>query len=210
MVLSVAGGGPSLADTWQDLRGVVAAVNGSCGFLIERGHIPHLCGVLDASPHMADVIAAHPEVRYYVASICDNRVFDKLAGCETVLWHPTGYKGIEEWIPRHSLIVGGGCTMGLRWLTLGYVLGFRKFELHGLDSSYRDDQTHAYKDHGDRNDPVMMVHGRRTQLNFTEQVSDFFDWMERFKHSPELDDVTIKVHGDGLLQDEWKRRGYDG
>lgn len=204
-VLSVAGGGPSLADSYQHLTGQIAAVNGSCGWLIDHGVVPNLCGVLDAGDHMADVIRADRRVRYYVASVCDPSVFDKLKDCHVTLWHATGFPGTAEAIPSDALQVGGGCSMGLRWLTLGYTLGFRKFEIHGLDSSYRNGTTHAYKDHGNRHDAHITIHGRQTQVNYSEQVVDFFDMMERMKMG-DLDRVTVKVHGDGLLQDECERR----
>lgn len=203
--LSVAAGGPSLADTYHHLTGQIAAVNGSCGWLIDHGIVPNLCGVMDAGEHMADVITADRRVRYLVAAVCDPSVFDKLKDCHVTLWFPTGFPGTREAIPPNQLLIGGGCTMGLRWLTLGHTLGFRRFELHGLDSSYRNGATHAYKDHGNRNDPVMTIRGRQTALNFTEQVSDFFDMIERAK-MPDIDPMVINVHGDGLLQDEWKRR----
>jgi len=204
--LSVAGGGPSLADTYQHLTGQIAALNRSCGWLIDRGVIPNLCGVLDPGEHMAGEIRADRRVRYYVASVCDPSVFDKLKGCHVTLWHPTGFPGTASAMPT-DLLIGGGCSIGLRWLTLGYTLGFRRFELHGLDSSYRDGQTHAYQDHGVRHDAFITIRGRQTQVNYSEQVVDFFDMMERSKMG-DLDHVTVNVHGDGLLQDEWARRGF--
>jgi hypothetical protein len=203
--LSVAAGGPSLADTYQHLTGQIAAVNGSCGWLIDHGVIPNLCGVLDPGEHMADVIRADRRVRYYVASVCDPSVFDKLRDCHVTLWHATGFPGTAETIPPNSLLIGTGCTMGLRWLTLGYALGFRRFDFHGLDSSFRDGETHAYKDHGNRPEDVITVHGRKTRTNYTEQVTDFFDALERAK-MPDIEPLEIQIHGDGLLQDECDRR----
>ena len=203
-VLSVAAGGPSLADTYQRLTGQIAAVNGSCGWLINRGVIPDLCAVMDPGEHMAGVIAADRRVRYFIASSCDPSVFDKLKDCDVTLWHPTGFPGVRQALPADTLMVGGGCTMGLRWLSLGYTLGFRRFDLHGMDSSFRGEATHAYKDR-ERDGPIITIHGRQTRLNYFEQVTDFFDWLGRMKQ-PDMEPTEINVFGDGLLQDEWKRR----
>jgi hypothetical protein len=205
-VLSVAAGGPSLEDTWRDLGGYVAAVNGSLGFLLERGVVPNACGVLDPNPHMADVVARHDNVSYFVASVCHPALFDKLEGCHVVLWHPLGPPGLEELIrermPDSWLAIGGGTTMGLRWLNLAYVMGFRTFRMHGLDSSFRDDRTHAYPDR-DRGETVT-VNGRRTRLNFLVQIEDFKAVLERFS-KPDFEPIDLEIFGAGLLQDQWKR-----
>lgn len=204
-VLSVAGGGPSLAETKEQLTGFIAAMNGSLGYLLKHDIVPNVCGILDPGSHMPDVIVADRRVRYYVASICDPAVFDKLKDCEVRLWHPssvTGGQGLLELRGGDWLQIGGGSTMGLRWVNLGYILGFRTFHLHGLDSSFRE-ETHAYEDmNRNRRSQRMMVAGRWTAANFLEQVSDFFSMLETFR-KPDVDPVHFEVFGDGLLQDQW-------
>lgn len=204
-ILSIAGGGPSLADTKDQLTGVIAAVNGSLGFLLERGIVPNVCGILDPGAHMPDVITADRRVRYYVASICDPAVFDKLKDCEVRLFHSSsvcGALGLLELRGGPWIAQAGRVTMGLQWGPLGYVLGFRTLHFHGLDSSFRDGATHAYADANPnrRNRPIQ-VEGRWTAINFLEQVDDFFTMLESFRG---LDPVTIEMFGDGLLQDRWK------
>jgi hypothetical protein len=197
-LMSVAAGGPSLADTYKDLAGYIVAVNGSLGFLLEKGIVPDACAVLDPGEHMS--VVADKRVRYFIASICDPSLFDKLRDCDVTIWHPTSESiGVEY---PETLSVGGGCTMGLRWLNLGYLLGFRRFHLHGLDSSFRE-TTHAYPDRADSKERIT-VNGRQTRFNFLAQVNDFFDVLDRFS-KPDIEPVEIEVFGDGLLQDEWKR-----
>lgn len=210
MLLSVAGGGPSIADTYKDLTGFTCAVNGSLGWLLGNGFKPNACGIMDAGAHIADMILPAPGVRYYVASICDPAVFDKLRGCDVVLWHTTPNStedpaGVMALLnterPQKWHAIGGYCTMGLRWINLGYFLGFRRFHLHGLDSSFRGQSTHAYPDRADQKDRIVF-NGRDTRPNFLAQLHDFGDmleWLHDFDCNVELD-----VFGDGLLQDEWK------
>lgn len=212
LTLSVAGGGPSLQDTYPELDGVIAGVNGSLRFLLEREikeGASYICGIMDAGEHIADMIVADPRVRYYVASVCHPSVFDKLEGCDVRLWHispestedPEGVEAIlNEYHPNGWQAIGGGCTMGLRWINLGYVLGFRKFNLHGLDSSFREG-THAYPDRADDKE-WMEFDGYKTRPNFLAQVYDFFDTVNRFSE-PDVDPIDIKMFGDGLLQSRW-------
>ena len=210
--LSIAGGGPSLEDTYRDLTGFIAAANGSLAFLLDRDVVPHFCGVCDPSPHMLDIIEADKRVTYFVASTVHPTVFDKLlnAGCTVYRWNmsaiPGGEELLDELEPDH-LTIGGGSTMGLRWITLGYINGFRKFNLHGLDSSFRTDHlrgkaSHAYPDHQDHKDWVTFD-GFQTRPNFIAQVIDFLGWLDRLKE-PSVEPVAIKVFGDGLLQSRFK------
>lgn len=214
LTLSVAGGGPSLQDTFDDLDGVIAGVNGSLGYLLGRGikdGASYVCGIMDAGEHIADIIVADLNVRYYVASNVDPKVFDKLQGCDVHLWHitpestedPAGVEAVlNEFHPEGWRAIGGGCTMGLRWVNLGYTLGFRKFKLHGLDSSFKAGSTHAYPDRADTKDRIVF-NGRETRPNFLAQVYDFFGTINRFSE-PDVEPIGIEVFGDGLLQDEWR------
>jgi FkbM family methyltransferase len=212
-LMSIAGGGPSLADTYDQMSGFICSVNGSLKWLLEHdqnGLASYACGVMDAGAHIADGLVAHPNVRYYVASVCDPAVFDKLKDCDVRLWHVTPQStedtsGVEallnEAYPNGWHAIAGGCTMGLRWVNLGYFLGFRKFHLHGMDSSFRKGATHAYPDRADSKEHIFFD-GFETRHNFLAQVHDFADMLE-WLHDFDCN-VEMEVFGDGLLQNEWK------
>lgn len=203
-----------MEDTYKELGNYVAAVNGSLPWLLDRDIVPNLCGVCDPSPHMIDIVEADKRVTYFVASSVHPTVFDKLlkAGCDVVLWHASPIDGLtallDEIYPNKDwLQVGGGCTMGMRWVNLGYQCGFRRFHLHGLDSSFRMDPvrgraSHAYPDHQDNKEWVTFD-GFLTKPNFIGQVSDFIDLAERYTHS-DIEPVEIKLYGDGLLQTRYR------
>ena len=199
--LAVASGGPSLEDTYRELDGDIAAVNGSLGFLMDRGIKPWACGVLDAGAHMVGVVPRVEGVWYFLASTCHPKLFEHLEGCNIVMWHPSGVEGIMD-VDGVNFAIGGGVTMGLRWIHLGYALGYREFDLHGLDSSYRGDSTHAYPDRRDGKEHIV-VEGYRTNINFVQQVLSFIATMDRLEKD-DVDPVKVNLFGEGLLQDKWK------
>lgn len=205
-LLSIAGGGPSLEETWRELDGYVAAANGSLAYLLSKNIVPQMCGVCDPSAHIADMIEPHPEVAYFLASCVHPLVFDKLRGCRVYLWHLHPIDGLDELLnglyPQGWLQVPGGCTMGLRWLNLGYLNGFRNFHLHGMDSSFRERSTHAYPDHQDEKEWVSFD-GYMTRVNFIAQVVDFINIMDELK-KPDIEPTEVKVFGDGLLQKRYR------
>lgn len=214
--LSIASGGPSLEDTYTQLGGHIAAVNGSLGFLLDKGIVPQFCGVCDARPHMAEIVVADPRVRYLIASNVHPSLLDKLlaAECKVWLWHSSprslGSQEAENLLkearPDSWLQVFGGSTIGLRLINIGYVLGYRKIALHGMDSSFKGNVTHAYPDRrtGDWADVSgMEINGYRTSLNFLQQVSDFANVLERFSR-PDTEPVDFDVFGDGLLQASYR------
>lgn len=215
--LAIAAGGPSLQDTYEKLEGHVAAANGSLAFLLGKGLVPHFCGVLDANPHMAGVVVADPRVNYLIASNCHPSLFDKLlaSGCKVWLWHATGRslgtmeadEVLRKSRPDTWLSIFGGSTIGLRLVNIGYALGYRRFHLHGMDSSFRGDTTHAYPDRrtGEwAQQSSIEVDGYRTSLNFLQQVGDFALLLSRMA-KPDTDPVEFEVFGDGLLQACWHK-----
>jgi FkbM family methyltransferase len=204
-ILSVAGGGPSLEDTYSELTGYVVAVNETLRYLLEKGVTPQACGVCDPNERMADLVVADPKVTYFIASCCHPKLFDKLiaAKCRIFLWQLQPIDGLDAVLQEHygddwPQQILGGPTMGTRWLTLGYHLGFRKFNFHGLDSSFRGKASHAYPDHQDTKDWINFD-GYDTRINFVAQAQAFIDLMEDARF-PDVDPIEVKLFGEGLLQ----------
>jgi hypothetical protein len=202
-VLSIAGGGPSLADTYKELDGYIGAVNGSAGYLAGKGILPDACLLLDPVPWLTDEVLADNRIRYFVASQCDPAMFDYLKDCHVELWHASGPPGLGETLQGKHMLVGGGSTCSLRWITLGYALGFRHFKLHGMDSSYGKGHHHAYGVKTDDLLPTMEIGGFITRSDFVAQVNDFMAMLIRMSQ-PDIEPIKIEVFGDGLLQHHWK------
>ena len=168
----IIGGGPSLADTYADVRyqaatnrdGIkIAAVNKSHDWMIngERDGkkwkriplIPDFGVMLDPAPYVIDYQTPHDDVTYLLATTLDSRVFAKFlrAHANGMVWIPI-FDGSEievhaeryltDFIDRH--FVSGGSTVGLRTVNLLAAFGLDPIDLHGFDSCYAPNSKTLY------------------------------------------------------------------
>lgn len=197
----IVGGGPSLKDNLVLLRFLaldshVFALNGVPAYLEKHGIIPDSHVILDAHPVCLYFTARHlPMTRYY-ASQCTPEVLDA-AGSNLVCWHGGGeaMNAIEGHTFKH--VVGGGSTGATRALILAYGLGYRKFHLFGMDSSYDGDRGHAYDQFDYKNFVEVRCGDQvfKTNPQLFAQAEDFKTIL------PDLISAAceVTVHGDGLL-----------
>lgn len=170
----IVGGGPSLRDTYSDVRwhaatnrdGVkIAAVNKSHDWMIQGERsgngwariplIPDYGVMLDPAPFVLDYQTPHKDVTYLLATTLDSRVFAKFlkAHAQAMVWIPI-FDGSEidvhaerykaDHIDRH--FISGGSTVGLRTINLLAAFGLNPIDLHGFDSCYapRSKTLYAY------------------------------------------------------------------
>ncbi len=129
--------GPSLADTWEQVREFpfVISCSGSHRFLVERGIIPTYHVEVDPRPHKVQLIGPpQAATTYLIASTCHAAVFDHLEGHTVQLWHvfDSAAEGLRA-LPPGEWAVTGGCSVGLRALTIAGFLGFRDLHVFGMD-----------------------------------------------------------------------------
>lgn len=202
-VMSIAGGGPSLKTTKDELKGYICAVNGSLKYLLDNNVHVDACGGVDPKPILTDIIVNNKDIHYYLASCVHPSLFEKMKDCHVIRWHASGVPGAEELLkkskPDDWFMIGGGTTMALRWINIGYVCGFREFHIHGLDSSWEGEDRHAYSDNVKKN-AGLMIRGRKTVAGLCQQINDFFSLLDRYSQD-DVDDIKIYVYGEGLLQD---------
>lgn len=158
--LSIACYGPSLRDTWKDLKHPILSMSGATRFLADNGVIADYHIDMDPRPHkIKQLIPPVPGVTYLIASVAHPDYFDTLKNEKVVLWHCVSSNNDAdlEWIklndpvqtPRDEAstfsqwIITTGSNIGLAAVHLGGFLGYRHFEIHGMDGSYADDARHA-------------------------------------------------------------------
>lgn len=201
--LSIACYGPSLKDTWQDLTHPILSMSGATKFLAERGITADFHIDMDPRKHkVMTSLPPVPGVTYLVASVCVPEYFDALKDSTVILWHTvsSNWEDDLKWVSEHDpnqLVISAGSTIGLAAIHIGGVLGFRRFEIHGMDGSFKDGQRHAGPHAGkvQKESHVWAAGGvkyRTTQI-MSNAVAETINTFRSFP-------ILGVFHGDGLTQ----------
>jgi uncharacterized Rossmann fold enzyme len=213
----VAGSGPSLPQFVDALREEfsrgrpVCAINHAHDFLIEQGMEPTFFLTLDPRPRAGHHLRFVCEKTIYLlASRVHPEMFDRLKDHKVMLWHSWAAQDEAEsiWESRKSFLLGGGTTSGMRAVTVGYVLGFRKFVLYGMDSCLAPDGM-TKRFNGDKSGQTVNVQVGR-YVGAEESCDPNARWFtcnhamaqqgNDFIHAyRDMPDVSFEVKGDGLL-----------
>ncbi len=218
--------GPSLLDTWrcapverQHLGNAdIVSVSGAHDFLIERGIIPRFHVECDPRKHKSDMLTKpHRRVEYLIASCCHPDLLKKLkltlSAKRIRLWHLNNCELSDPvrigQIDPGAVLVGGGGSVGLRAFSVLHALGYRRFVVHGMDCSYRDElgaglATHAGAHAGKAPKRIEVQCGGRTFVTGPALITYIrdFDVVRRLVGDPNADPDKIEIilRGDGLLQ----------
>lgn len=142
--IAVVGFGPSLQDTWEQIRQFkyVMTCSGAHKFLRERGITPTWHVEVDPREHKVQLIGdPSPDTEYLIASTCHPKVFEHLRGQKVKLWHV--FDATDEglrMLPPGEWAVTGGCDVGLRAMAMAAFLGFRDLQIFGVDGCGRDEK----------------------------------------------------------------------
>lgn len=203
-VISICGFGPSLADTWEQIKGSVMTTSGAHDFLIERGVIPRWHVETDPREHKAKFVAhPHADTTYLINSQCHSQMFANLASSKVVMWH--GFTNDDmarqialiESLEPGTHLMGGGTNVGMRAIVVARELGYTSFHLHGMDCCFRGAKQWADEHFTKLNYPVQIeVEGRvfDTSEQMMQSTDDFFSTMHM------LPGCSFRIHGDGLLE----------
>jgi hypothetical protein len=223
--IALVGGGPSIRYTLAELRGFRTII--ACGsvhdWLVENGVVPTYNLILDPDPASANYIS-RPQVgcNYLVASCCHPSVFAALEGYPVTRWHSAG--SAPEWYGeqfekagmKHDKkpLIGGGCTCGLRAISIASLFGYRNLHFFGFDSNL-DTNTgdhHAYDFVDPENEHLGDVvemrighpkNGRLFQVAkyMLAQLWGFQDLLGTYGSN-----FDVTVHGDGMIAEYMRIR----
>lgn len=210
--------GPSLEDTWQsallELQEIgnadIVSVSGAHDYLLERGVVPRFHIECDPRKHKSGMLTTPNDfTEYLMASCVHPDVFSNLTNKNITLWHlDNGRESfrIGRELEPNALMIGGGGSVGLRALPVMMAKGYRRFIIHGMDCSYREDgSTHAGLHTGKK---VQLIEvrcaGRKfvtspVMLTYLKQFDEF-----RCAHigepTQDPNKIEIILRGSGLLQ----------
>ena len=202
------GGGPSLADTLDDIlfmqeKGAkVFALNAAACFLWAKGGIyPDYQVIMDAQPKTSGLIG--PADTHLFASQVDPSLFE-IEPCAH-LWHAT-YGNLcvdeQEGFPEHDdgyCLIGGAISVGNTALVLMYAMGYREIHVFGMDSCHRAGAAHAYRQDMNLGDLCTTVNFQGVDYTCSVTMSlQARHFMQR-KAQLEAGGCKIKVYGSGLL-----------
>jgi len=199
--IALCGGGPTLNDTLSELLefpGPVMACGSAHDHLVRMGVRLNYCAIIDPDPVAADYVTEDGgDCLYLVASHCAGNVLLNLRekGKRVALFGAGGLFPVDDFYPL-PVVMAGGRTVGTRALGLALALGYHEMHLFGIDSCFKEEQTHAYT----VNEPVGQAHsiwcgGRKFQAAsyMIGQATDFKQFVGIFG-----DRVGVHVHGDSL------------
>jgi hypothetical protein len=203
--------GPSLGQTWQTAAatpGDLFTVSGAHGFMIDHAVVPFAQIDCDPRPHKAAQFGEpNGAVKYWLGSCVHPDYLARLEGHDVSLWHLHNGQASADNVwsiePEAWLCVGGG-SVGLRSISLLYALGYRHFEIHGMDCSNAGGQMYAGTHLGKARETRQIRCGDR----WFESTLSMIDYARQF-----LDDLRLwpgaafRVHGDGLLAYMIKQSG---
>jgi hypothetical protein len=203
-ILTLVGYGPSLADTWQRIKPPLICTSNSLKFLIGKGLRPGtgwFYAMADPRPNNLDFIRnpVVDGVTYLMASVCHPKVWRILEDQCVFMWHAMSGEHTPAWVRENDpgqWLVGAGSTIGLCAIHLGGFLGYRKFEVHGFDGSFRDGKRHA----GEHNGHDQAAIPSTINPDFmTSKIMDNanVEVQNTLKQFP----IFCVFHGEGLMQD---------
>lgn len=203
------GGGPSLPEAlgwirFKQAKGAhIWATNGTYNWLMSKNIIPDYFLMADArieNVRFVDVTATH--TKHFIASQCHPDVFDALKGNLITLWHAFSSEAeaaMEADTERPWMLVGGGATVLMKGLYLGYLAGYRRFSLIGADSCYFGHQHHAYaQPMNDGEDTFKVVCRDKVFTCSPWQINQAQDFQRQAKELNRLG-CRLTVYGNGLL-----------
>jgi len=209
--VAIVGFGPSLVNSWEKIKDfrIIFPCSGSHKFLLEKGLKPsdfeswyHV--EVDPHEHKCELLGTPQyDIKYLIASACNPKYFEKLSGYDVQLWHlydGSILRNLPLVYPRGDIIVTGGSNVGLRAIVLARVFGYKNLHIFGFDNSFPDEDGLQHASfHPKRNQDVYMtsIDGVR---NFYTTPSMVHYAREFFHEISSLPDVTVKLYGDGLLQ----------
>jgi hypothetical protein len=179
-------------------------VSGAHDYLVKRGIVPDFHVDCDPREHKARMLQnPQDKTTYLMATVCHPKYWEVLKGRKVRLWHLINGDDLEtvSWVMQNhpegaNSMIGGGSSVGQRAMNVMAALGYRRFNIHGMDCSFTTDR-HAGAHLGKEQAKIMVKAGNRV-FQTTKQMLQAAIEMEQFITTQ---DAEIAFFGDGLMQE---------
>lgn len=198
--ISIACYGPSLAKTWHTITRPIISVSGALHYLYERGITPDYHVDMDPRPHKVRHIDPPVDgVHYIMASVCHPKSWEVLRGQKVTLFHLFSNPDTPNWIAQNDpgeLMLRPGSTVGMCAIHIGGMLGYRHFEIHGMDGNLEDGRRHAGPHFGHPQGGITWQAGHKVYQTSKIMSNACAEVINTFRVYP----IFGVFHGDGLQQ----------
>lgn len=213
----IVGAAPSVTDfidrinSYTNELDILCSINGSHDWLVKNIRPPNIHVLFEADLEDVEVSlggSPHKDVAYYVCSRCHPNIFKQLEGYKQVLWHvfeePPEYQNALVRLFKGEFMIAGGWVTLFRTINIATILGYRKFELFGVDSSFENSSHLPDYKLADIEKPLT-IWGKNESTGelrkFTTNSTLAFQAYEfvRFCEARQSE-LSIRIYGDGLLQ----------
>ncbi len=205
--LSIVAYGPSLNQSISDLPKdqPIMAMSGAYDFLLNNRIQADFYTAIDPRERTVRLLRRpRAETAFLMASCLHPDFWDILKGHDVRLFHVGEEENPEimQWIRYHhpagvASIVGGGSTVANRAFSVASMLGYRKFDVFGMDCSFTGDARQHAAEHTAMPQRVveMTVDGRvfKTTRQLWQSAKEMTDLLQTH-------DLECKFYGDGLMQ----------
>lgn len=216
-IIALVCGGPSLAITEKELvqaywnGAKVVALNGTYQWCIDHNIKPSVVVMLDARRFNSRFIMSPVEgCKYLLASQCHPETFDLCQDRDVTVFHCCSCGELEHSMLKQYYFgrlfpIPIGTTVAIKAIQIMSMLGFKLFDIFGMDSCWMDDQHHCYPQAENDQDKYIPVWLKPD--GYPELAEKFFcaPWMmrqaldfQKLVHD-RGNDFVLNVHGNGLI-----------
>lgn len=203
--ISLVAYGPSLMDTWKDLKPPIMTMSGAYNFLLDKGIVADYHVDMDPRPHKVEFISRpQKQTTFLMATVCNPWTWTILRDYHVVTWHAMSGddtpRFLKKWDPDTLLIAGGSC-IGLAAVHIAGCIGYYHCEMFGYDGSWNNGNRHAGPHggfiHGEVETPEI---GGKKYLSSRLMMNSNVEMEYLMKNFP----VFCVFHGDGYNQ-QWAK-----
>lgn len=220
--IAIVGGGPSLKKHIHELKDfkTILVCGSSHDYVVSEGFIPTYAAICDPDPISVNYYKnLQKETKYLISTGVDETLIDHFKDNNLVLWHchsqDYNIEEIQKLENKEYHAASGGCTVGLRSISLSILLGYTNLHFFGFDSCLSEEECHAYyvseqekinfgklytvklrdisKEDGPSDKKYVCVGYQMAQAHAFKDL--YINFGKLF---------TPTFHGEGLLPDYWK------